>query len=306
MSNSTSITRSGQRDIDRPPPSKPEVQRAALLALIQGLNASASQNWDTQVNLYDLLLSRWPMDLAIRVTQHAALNCKWRPSPLELRQIAARMESPRPTEDQALDEVLSLINRVGAMAKRDPKNPNCRIAGEPAFTHPLVAATVRRVGGWEMLCAGDSQHQSGGLQGAFRAAYNRACEEWDQEVMACLDRGERPAEWFPPYLPFAPAQLATISLSLQSADAGALRLPAVDSQPVPMPDRVRATIDALNAKTTVDLDSPEATAALNQRRLKKFSAARALAELVEGGPIPAPVMEDAPGSVTGGKGKGKR
>lgn len=216
-----------------------------MLSLLQAMNAANNQNWDVQWRIYHLLLFRWPDELGREVVTHAALNCKWRPSPAELREIAAKMESPVPAVDAAMEEVLTLMRRHGAYAAPHPDfpdRPGIRTLGEPPFSHPLIASAVRRLGGWVGLCEGDTQYQSGGLQGSFRDVYNRSSSEWHEKVMECLDNGTRPAALFPPYTPFQVGDLENVSRELQGKKQPPNALPPRPAPLVPMPADIRQRI----------------------------------------------------------------
>lgn len=254
-----------------------------MLVLLEGMNAPASQNWETAWQVYDYVLRRWPLDLAGRVVDRALMTCRWRPSVAELREIAAKLESPKPTVDEALDEVLTLITRFGAFGKRDPDNPHCYLAGPPEFSHPLVAAVVRRVGDWEAICAGDSQHQSGGLHGAFREAYGRSAQDWESQVQACLDSGTRPVALFPVYKPFSPAQLTSSALASALPAVPRLAIPSAPTSPIGEPRNrvaeIRDLIGTLQAKSDAAFDTPEYLAKVEDNRRRFVSQARFLIAL---------------------------
>lgn len=224
------------------------------LAIIEGMNAGNAQSFDALWEIYDGLLTAWGEMLAKRVCTHAALTCKWRPSPAELREIAARLESPTPTADAALTEVQNLIRRFGANAMPHPENPRVLIMGEPPFSHPLVGAAVRRLGGWARICAGEAQYQEGGFDGAFRAVFDRAADDFREQVAVALQTGIRPAELFPCYVPFAEARVTAPMVQ------NVPRLPPAPAKPLtPMPAHVRQLLSRFGAKSeSTALSSPVA------------------------------------------------
>lgn len=215
------------------------------LGIIEGMNAGSGQSFDALWDIYDALLTAWGDTLARRVCTHAALTCKWRPSPAELREIAARIESPTPNADAALTEVQTLIRRYGANAAPHPDNPNVRVMGEPPFSHPLVGAAVRRLGGWARICAGEAQYQEGGFDGAFRAVYDRAEGDFREQVSAALQQGVRPPGLFPPYVPFAAARV----VQPLPAPVQTLLAPAVPQRLTPMPANLRDMIARFSQRT---------------------------------------------------------
>ncbi len=172
------------------------------LAMLEAMNSGQGQSFTAMWDIYNLLLGQWGDVLSIKVCTHAALHCKWRPSPAELREIAAKLESPVPSADDAWSEVRSLVNQYGIHARPHPVRPTIRIAGPPDFTHPLIERVVRYCGGWEDVCDGKAQMQTGGLRGAFVATYTRTETEWVESVAKCLESQIRPAELFPVWKPF--------------------------------------------------------------------------------------------------------
>lgn len=175
------------------------------LAVLEAMNAGSNQNFEAISVIYAGLLSSWGEELSSRVVKRAALHCKWRPSPAELRETAARLESPVPSADDAMYEVSELVNRYGVHGRPDPQNPRVRVPGPPPFSHPLIERTVRYSGGWENVCDGKAQYQEGGLRGSFKATYSRSEIEWVEAVAVCLESGTRPAAMFPVWKPFGVA-----------------------------------------------------------------------------------------------------
>lgn len=214
------------------------------LGMLEAMNAGNNQSFAALWKIYNALLSAWGDDLAMRVCTNAVLTCKWRPSPAELRELAARLESPTPTADAALTEVQVLIRRFGANAMQHPERPSVRVMGEPDFSHPLVESAVRRIGGWARICAGEAQYQEGGFDGAFRAVYERAESDFREQVAAALQQGIRPAELFPRYATFAESRLVQVP---KVAPHPAPALPA--GRLTPMPAKLRDMIARLGKRT---------------------------------------------------------
>jgi len=235
--------------------------RNEALALLQAMNAGSAQNWNAQWMIYDLVISRWSESLTRRVVQHAALTCEWRPSPAKLREIAATLESPFPSADLALDEMLTLLRRFGSNAAPHPKfpnRPNILGPGAPTFTHPLIAAAIRRLGGWETICDGEAQYQEGGLQGAFRAVYDRAAEEWKGKVIECLDNGTRPPSLFPDYRPFIAGSIESIS-GASASESSPRKQIAPAPRLVPPPPAFRELLDSFaNRRAMPPMSSAQA------------------------------------------------
>lgn len=93
-----------------------------------------------RISVYCEMLSDLPLDaLTAAVRQHIAVN-KWPPTIAELREGCTAVTRPAlPEWGEAWAEVLTAIQRVGSY-------------GVPSFSHPLIAATVQRMGGWKVMC----------------------------------------------------------------------------------------------------------------------------------------------------------
>ena len=242
------------------------------LSLLEAMNAAANAAaWPVQSQIYEMLLSCWTGELARRVVRYAVMNCRWRPTVAELREIAAKIESPIPARDEAFAEVIYYVREYGMNAAPHPKspdNPNIRACGPPRFSHPLVAAAVRRCGGWEAICEGAAQYQGGGLSEHFKGNYDRAAEGWYASVAVALESGERPAELFPDYRPFDRVTARAESRRMIATEARPA-LPAPPAALVPMPENVRKGFERLGAALAMpepETDPEEILIAADKKR----------------------------------------
>lgn len=182
-----------------------EEDLAECLSLLEAMPTSSESTtkWAAQARVWTLVLQKMGGGTAKRAVEWSIFNCKWRPSFAELRQIAAKIESPLPDRDAAFAEVLYWIRKRGMNAKQDPQNPRIFYPGAPDFSHPLIAAAVKRCGGWEAICSGDAQMQEGGLSGHFKGNYDRAAVLWVEKVQESLESGKpRNSALFPAWTPF--------------------------------------------------------------------------------------------------------
>jgi len=100
---------------------------------------SPTQPWnEAALALYVLALKDWPDHVGRAACQHAALNCRWRPTPVELREIALARFAPAPS----LESVVEAVRRV---IVRHP--PEERAAAAKRI-HPVAARVVDHLGGW--------------------------------------------------------------------------------------------------------------------------------------------------------------
>lgn len=155
-----------------------------------------------RISVYCEMLSDLPLDaLTAAVRQHIAVN-KWPPTIAELREGCTAVTRPAlPEWGEAWAEVLSAIQRVGSY-------------GVPSFSHPLIAATVQRMGGWKVMCQMEISETAtwrAQFRDMFNAHANRALSTANllPDVRAlAIHNGAlpAPAEPAPPALP-APIEL---------------------------------------------------------------------------------------------------
>jgi len=164
------------------------------LALLEAMKGA---DWESQFELYSAALDRLPEGLILPAVQRLAGET-WRPAPFEILREAARMEMARqagtssafPSADEAYGEILHKIREFGANGRTPyPDRPNLRMAGAPPFSHPLVAATVMLIGGWEFLCSGEAG-LSEGLSKQVKAVYDRQAAQWVDRAVSALCAGE--------------------------------------------------------------------------------------------------------------------
>lgn len=170
------------------------------ISLLQFMNSG--QIWsDGLANIYEMVLISVGEKWALPTMRHIVLNETWRPAPADIRKIAARLASPYPLMDDAYSEMMYLANRLGINARQCKHNPTIYLRGEPQFSHPLIAQTVRGIGGWEAICTGEAQMQEG-LAKQFKGAYTRYSEQWVSDVAQVLSLPpEMHPHLFPPPMP---------------------------------------------------------------------------------------------------------
>lgn len=159
----------------------------------------------------------------IAVGNYIANHCQWRPSRSEVLEIAARIASPVPTTEDALEEITWKIANVPGKAKwyrfeeREGGSTGCmvRCAKEvadsfcidydtaPDFTHICVTRAVGSLGKWSDV----KEFPSAVLGKQFREAYERIVERWRIEVkeQLMLPAKDRNQGYFPNYMRFEPA-----------------------------------------------------------------------------------------------------
>lgn len=204
----------------------------ALLAPMEGNPWSEAQS-----QRYTLALDRMDEDLG-RAAVSALCQGKWRSSPEEILQAAARRISPIPSADTAYLEMVWKAENVGLFGRTNPRRPTVFLEGPPPFSHPLVARAVQVCGGWRAICTGEAQFQEG-LSKQFRGAYDRLSREWVQSVVNILHlpECERPAALLPRWKPFElPTgwQEPSLHPALPPSPEEPLRLVALEDLPASM------------------------------------------------------------------------
>lgn len=95
-----------------------------------------------QVTAYHLALADVPYPAGEAAVAGWLKTGRFFPAPSELRELAAEALGVAPGIDQAWSEVVGAIRSVG-------------VYGQPRFSHPLIAETVRRIG-WRTLCGSEN------------------------------------------------------------------------------------------------------------------------------------------------------
>lgn len=129
---------------------------AGCVLLLSGMPSGAP--W-TEANsaLYGFAMKGWSDEIGRDVVQWAVLNLKWRPSPVELREIAVSRHCPAPSPAQAREKIrhaLIFYGGRGAAQKMD------------AFTNALADA----MGGWPTLSLCSTEE----IDSRFPRAYEEA------------------------------------------------------------------------------------------------------------------------------------
>lgn len=129
---------------------------AGCILLLSGMPSGAP--W-TEANsaLYGFAMKEWSDEMGRDVVQWAVLNLKWRPSPVELREIAVSRHFPAPSPAEAREKIrhaLIFYGGRGAAQKMD------------AFTNTLADA----MGGWPTLSLCSTEEIDSRFPGAYAEA----------------------------------------------------------------------------------------------------------------------------------------
>jgi len=142
----------------------------------------------------------------MRVAERAVDTLKFRPSRSELLDLAADLESPTPEADEAWVEVDAAMRnplagewrlvRQGGSGECDTWAEIQRAGREPEWSHPLIKATVRAMGGWQALKSNDRQDI---LRAQFQRKHEEMRERWRGQVKQYLGvlPEKRPPHLFP-------------------------------------------------------------------------------------------------------------
>lgn len=141
------------------------------LALLTGMPSQSP--WTEATNLvYMIALDSWHDDVALATIEHAIKNCRWRPSPAELRDNAITLICPEPSQQQVRAEIAQIIVRVSDNARRDS------VAG------PMTAIVVSMLGGWDAIGRSDSEDIDRRVAGAYPQARTRYAQTIGEAAMS--------------------------------------------------------------------------------------------------------------------------
>ena len=128
---------------------------ARACALLSRMPAANPWN-EGFAELYAVGLRALPDHIMMDVVSRAIMTCPSRPTVPELMALAAEMLCGfGPIASEAWEEVERFLTARGLYCRQDPEHPNIFREGEPAFSHPFIARTVQRLGGWRALCASE-------------------------------------------------------------------------------------------------------------------------------------------------------
>jgi hypothetical protein len=158
---------------------------AQCVSMLKAMNSQ--QLWDDgHRQLYGLVLVPLDDEVGRAAVVHAATHLCWRPSPADLRRIAADIASPLPDDATCYAEIMHMAERHGVYAMPDPGRPSVLLEGPPAFSHPIVGRIVALCGGWRMICSGEAGMQEG-MRKQVRGAHESVCDRWREEVARQLE-----------------------------------------------------------------------------------------------------------------------
>jgi hypothetical protein len=170
------------------------------LAFLSDMATGAGNPWNKgKAQVYLLVLRNLGEEAARRAVEYAVMNCKWRPEPAELREIAANLYSPLPPVGDLWREFWHKAITLGY--------------DKPRWSHPVVKDIARALGGWPYLrsvCWWDSDVRfRENLQRRFEATYAQRTETWWKQVadQLRLPAAERDPHYFPDYSRFNPPAL---------------------------------------------------------------------------------------------------
>lgn len=224
---------------------KPEEWELECLTLLETMQSG--QEWSKPLAQMYLMAFQTLGETCSRLAvQWACLNEKWRPSPAELRQFAARIASPYPDAEAAYSEILHKAQAVGLYGRPDPKRPTVFVEGAPPMSHPIVSQIVGYCGGWEQICSGEA-NKAEGLRKQVRSAHESVSREWEAKVIEnlALPESKRDPRYFPVW-----RRHELPSWFVPEVDMG-LSLPPAPREPenlVPMPPDVAEKLAALGLK----------------------------------------------------------
>lgn len=160
------------------------------LILLEMMNSSRSQEFGAaHVTAYSLILSELGEAASRAAVTKAIKSLKWRPSPAELREIAADLASPVPSVSSLWAECWHKAIHVQYT--------------RPEWTHPLIGEIVSQMGGWQAMRE-TSWHDShpahiDAQRRRFEAIYGLLLSEWREAV--CEQLSLPPRERDPKYFP---------------------------------------------------------------------------------------------------------
>lgn len=171
------------------------------ISILSTMNSANAQAFgEAHALTYALILSELGAEAGRAACVQAIKTLKWRPSPAELREIAANLVSPLPAPCVLWGEFWhKAIHQNYAT---------------PAFTHPLLDAITVQLGGWRHIRSNywPDSHPAhiDALRSRFDAIYAQCSEAWREAVCAQLafPAPERDPRYFPHYVAFnAPKSL---------------------------------------------------------------------------------------------------
>lgn len=170
--------------------------------ILKAMKSGSEDQWSNgHAQIFGIVLRPLPDDIGRAAVEYAVANCEWRPSPAELRKIAARIASPYPSAEETYAEILIRAKSQGIYGKPVAGRPNIYLEGDPDFSHPLVERVVRMCGGWEMICTGEANLQ-GSLRRQVEGTHSSVATGWESDVSKALSAGQRSGPLFPKWKPF--------------------------------------------------------------------------------------------------------
>lgn len=151
---------------------------AEFLPILAGMPSTSPWS-DGASALYTLALGSWDDSVGRAVLLHAAKNCRWRPSPAELREIAIRLICPVPSQSEVRHEIGRFCNQFSDPARR--RNA----------AHEVTNAVVDWLGGWLLVGYMDTD----ALERMIGAAYAACVAKYEQttgEAMISMPLPSKP------------------------------------------------------------------------------------------------------------------
>lgn len=181
------------------------------LTFLSEMATGAANSWNKgKADMYRLILRSLGEDASRRAVQYAVMNCRWRPEPAELREIAASLYSPLPP--------------VGELWRECWHKAITQGYEKPHWSHPVLKDLVYALGGWKYLrsvCWYDSEQRfRESLQRRFEMAYQERKESWWKAVADQLgiQKEERDPHYFPHYAVFDPPALLPAEAEREAAE----------------------------------------------------------------------------------------
>jgi hypothetical protein len=120
--------------------------------------------------LYGQAFEELGEELARATVRVIVRDCEWRPAIATIYKIANRLSGREIDAEHVYAEIEGAIQKHGDYGVQDPNNPNVYYDGEPSWSSPVVAETVRLLGGWQKVVDWDS------FDGALRKAVTTCTE----------------------------------------------------------------------------------------------------------------------------------
>jgi hypothetical protein len=165
------------------------------------MNSSNAQVFGAaHTTAYSLILSELGEEASRVAVNKAIKTLRWRPSPAELREMAAQLVSPLPSVGILWAEFWHKAIHTGYTV--------------PGWTHPILSDLAAELGGWQGVreTSWPESHPAhvDALRSRFEAVYGTCSTAWRESVCEQLafPRAERDPRYFPDYRPFvAPKSL---------------------------------------------------------------------------------------------------